>query len=202
MAKFKVGDKVRIRKDLEIGGIYNGDYTVTENMKSAGGKIFTIKNVFSDCYRLDKVGYYWTDEMLEEVKEHKMEKTVLEIINDGYTGKKYIHECGTIIYVDYENILRFDYHKLDKKPDDEATGRFVVLDMKLKEYRKEYTFEEAFKALEVGKEIESAISAYKVKKLLDGKFKISQRTEGFSTEKEGEVIITLQEIKGKWYIND
>ena len=96
--------------------------------------------------------------------------------------------------------------KLENRIDIEVSGNCKSIGIgdtvKFKLRRKEYTFEEAFKALEEGEEIESVISAYRIKKLTDGRFRISQKSQEFYTEKEGEVIITLQEIQGGWYIND
>ncbi|MDU5108865.1 MAG: hypothetical protein E6248_00345 [Clostridium sp.] len=71
-------------------------------------------------------------------------------------------------------------------------------DYKFKLQRKEYTFEEAFKALEEGKEIESVESLGKYKKIGDI-YKTNNRL--------GEWIfagnsLNFYEIKGKWYIND
>lgn len=96
--------------------------------------------------------------------------------------------------------------KLENRINIEVSGNCKSIGIgdtvKFKLRRKEYTFEEAFKALEEGEEIESVISAYRIKKLTDGRFRISQKSQEFYTEKEGEVIITLQEIQGGWYIND
>jgi hypothetical protein len=57
--KYKVGDKVRIREDLEVGKIY-GRY-FNKEMAKLKGKVVEIKDVGSNSYCID--GYYWTDEM-------------------------------------------------------------------------------------------------------------------------------------------
>ena len=66
--KFKVGDKVRIRKDLEVGKWY-GYAWVIEDMKIHFGKTTTISYCFNYGYELDIDGgeFSWTDEMLEPV---------------------------------------------------------------------------------------------------------------------------------------
>ena len=66
--------------------------------------------------------------------------------------------------------------------------------------RKQYTFAEAFKAYEEGKEIESCENPYRYKKQNgnDAYFDISAE-EWWSGEA---IIISLQEIRGKWYINN
>ena len=42
--KFKVGDKVRVREDLEVGKDY-GDYNVVEDMEKYKGKKIIINEV-------------------------------------------------------------------------------------------------------------------------------------------------------------
>jgi len=67
MTKFKVGDKVKIRKDLERGKFY-GAKRINEggNMNKYFGKIFTISKVFENSYNIkenykkDRI-WYWTD---------------------------------------------------------------------------------------------------------------------------------------------
>ena len=64
--KFKVGDKVRVRKGL-INGCYYGNYRFVSGMENHRGKIVTIKSVESDgLYQILEDVYYWTDEMFEE----------------------------------------------------------------------------------------------------------------------------------------
>ena len=62
--KYKVGDKVRVREDLEKGKLY-GDYSVNEDMFSLRGKIVTICNIEYGFYMLeeDLHKWCWTDEM-------------------------------------------------------------------------------------------------------------------------------------------
>lgn len=70
--KYKVGDKVRIRKDLKVGEKYDG-VIVREEMIELVGKTLTISNVndFGEGdinYYLneDEDCYYWTDPMFED----------------------------------------------------------------------------------------------------------------------------------------
>ena len=66
MGKFKVGDKVRVRKGL-INGCYYGNYRFVSGMEKHRGEIVTIGLVVSDgSYRILEDDYYWTDEMFEE----------------------------------------------------------------------------------------------------------------------------------------
>ena len=69
--KFKVGDEVRVRKDLEIDETY-GENSFVEEMKYLWGEIVTISKVCeAGQYRLaeDETGCCWTDEMLEAVNK-------------------------------------------------------------------------------------------------------------------------------------
>lgn len=67
--------------------------------------------------------------------------------------------------------------------------------------RKEYTFEEAFKAYEEGKEVESG--SYKYKKCNGADcFKLIRSIKDEWIKCEDGFEIHLDEIRGKWYIND
>lgn len=70
--KYKVGDKVRIRKDLKVGERYDG-VIVREEMIELVGKTLTISDVHNfgeddiDYYlNEDENCYYWTDSMFED----------------------------------------------------------------------------------------------------------------------------------------
>lgn len=63
--KYKIGDKVLIRSDLEEGKKY-GDEVVMSDMLFFKGKIVTIEHVdHPNCYRIkeDLDQWHWTDEM-------------------------------------------------------------------------------------------------------------------------------------------
>ena len=64
--KYKVGDKVRVRKDLVIDSCYGREDFVGE-MKSFIGKIVTINRVMDEEYMIleDDGDYAWTEEMFE-----------------------------------------------------------------------------------------------------------------------------------------
>ena len=101
--KYKVGDKVKIRKDLEMGKAY-GVLKFTPKMCDFRGKIARITEVNSDGeYRIDLSPhcFYWTDEMLEDVdmevqKVHRgVTITVVEnkviAYSDGKRGEAHCH---------------------------------------------------------------------------------------------------------------
>lgn len=72
--KFKVGDKVRIRKDLEVGKMYGG-LNIHEKKAEFLGKTTTVTAAWGREYSLDiDAGKWsWTDEMLEDVNEEAEE---------------------------------------------------------------------------------------------------------------------------------
>lgn len=87
--KYKVGDKVKVREDLEVGKEYN-DCTFIIDMEKYKGKTATIIYCYEDSYDIDidDGNWFWTDDMLEDVveSESKDEKTV----DIGY----YLEYCG------------------------------------------------------------------------------------------------------------
>lgn len=69
MSKFKPGDKVKVREDLEVGRIY-GNYEFVGQMEKVRGKTVTIETVtLRGNYQLEEdcEGYIWTKEMFEPV---------------------------------------------------------------------------------------------------------------------------------------
>ena len=75
---YKIGDKVRIRRDLEAEyysneGDRNSETLACEEMLEYAGEIATIKLFDGWVYQLDidNCDYYWSYEMLEPYKELK-----------------------------------------------------------------------------------------------------------------------------------
>lgn len=75
--KYKVGDKVRIREDLVMGGNYGGSVAV-DDMVDMCGNVVTIENIITIGRDDEALGYYikedpnsylWTDEMFEPVEK-------------------------------------------------------------------------------------------------------------------------------------
>lgn len=68
--RYKVGDKVRVRKDLVVDKDYGTQFFV-DGMRKFKGKIVNIKRVEDSFYRIEEdeivYSYNWTDEMLEPV---------------------------------------------------------------------------------------------------------------------------------------
>lgn len=87
--KYKIGDKVLVRPDLEEGKKY-GDAVVMSDMLSFRGKIVTIEHVdHPNCYRIkeDPDQWHWTDEMFVG-KESEEIKSDLEEIEESFDSNK------------------------------------------------------------------------------------------------------------------
>lgn len=70
--KFKVGDKVKVRKDLKPDRFYGG-VRFDSDMRKMKGRTVTIIGAFDDdSYRVEGSIFYWTDEMFEN-KEYTYE---------------------------------------------------------------------------------------------------------------------------------
>ena len=66
--KFKVGDKVKVRKGLVANEYYGGVYC-TNSMAEIGGKILTISCVENHHYGAEDDYSCWSDEMLEPAEK-------------------------------------------------------------------------------------------------------------------------------------
>ena len=71
--KYKVGDKVRVRRDLETYKQY-GKYGANSNMAELRGSIVEIKKVENEKqrYEINDNLYYWTDEMFEGLADEEL----------------------------------------------------------------------------------------------------------------------------------
>ena len=74
--KYKVGDKVRVRKDLEPGNFYGRAY-YSSDMNKFKAMECVITNIYDGTYNINNSEYGFTDEMLEPVDdllEYALEK--------------------------------------------------------------------------------------------------------------------------------
>ena len=95
---FNIGDKVMVRKDLEVNKMYGAD-SFTPDMACMLGKQVTISQTYDDTYKINECCYRWTDEMLEPIKEEPMfASELMELARKNpqeYKGKRYavINAC-------------------------------------------------------------------------------------------------------------
>ena len=69
MNKFKIGDKVRLRDDLEEGEVYGG-VTFSSSMNKLKGKELTIEGMsLKGNYEIEESYFFLSDEMLEKVND-------------------------------------------------------------------------------------------------------------------------------------
>ena len=74
--KYKIGDKVRVRKDL-VADNYYGGVCYVDYMDGFKGKECVITDMDGISYQMDNFNFWWTDEMLEPVNdllEYALEK--------------------------------------------------------------------------------------------------------------------------------
>ena len=70
--KYKVGDKVRVRKDLETGNFYGKDYYISSMDKFKGEKC-VITEIWDQSYQINNFGYWWSEEMFESIDDDLLE---------------------------------------------------------------------------------------------------------------------------------
>ena len=82
--KYKVGDKVRVRKDLELGKSYKMESgrgaDVVLDMLPFAGEVVTITSC-GDEYYVEEVGYFFTDDMFEGLVEEAEVAKEVDMVN-------------------------------------------------------------------------------------------------------------------------
>ena len=75
--KYKVGDKVRVRKDLVLDNVYGGVcyVDVMDELKDKEAIITKVGNI---AYQINDSGFWWTEEMLEPVNVGALLEYALE----------------------------------------------------------------------------------------------------------------------------
>ena len=95
--KYKVGDKVRVRKDLEPGNFYGKDYYISSMDKFKGEKC-VITGIWDQSYQINNFGYWWSEEMFESVDDEKVLEYALEKL--GMTKEELEDEEEDIRFID------------------------------------------------------------------------------------------------------
>lgn len=145
MMKYKVGDKVRIRKDLTVDGNYgNVADVVPEMLRHAGKAAFIIVACgYDDTYKIniDAQHWWWSDEMFENVDTEVQEMHKHVVID--VDGNKVVASCG-----DKKGVARchpdddFDFYvgaKLALERLEEAEKPYAWLKMGMKYYTSDVT---------------------------------------------------------------
>ena len=105
--KYKVGDKVRVRKDLIPGNKY-GKVLYISSMDEFKDKECVITNIDDLAYQLNNSGCWWSEEMFESVDdllEYALEKlgmTKEELEDEMNEDKEDIEEAKEIVRLTYE----------------------------------------------------------------------------------------------------
>lgn len=94
--KFKVGDKVRVRSDIEVDKMYGRDKFIDEMYKYKN-KILTISCVGEEWYAVKENLFNWTDEMLIKVGY------TYEDLKKSPLGTKITFEDGEVLVKNEEN---------------------------------------------------------------------------------------------------
>lgn len=201
----KVGDKVKVRKDL--GNIENRQVGIVEEMIEFQGRVVTIFSIadWSEvAYKIeeDEQDWYWTEEMFEKIEEKESnnmkELTFREVIANIKEGEVWESEMLEI-YLDNKTSELVLKHKTNYFNCREIG---IKKEKKFKLKRPQYTFQEAFKAFEEGKEIESCESERGFKSKDNDSVYILMEHEICDKVYNGFRLFSHDEVKGKWYIND
>ena len=75
--KYKIGDKVKVRKDLEPGNFYGRVY-YSSDMNKFKAMECVVTNIYDGTYNINNSEYGFSDEMLEPVNEAALLEYALE----------------------------------------------------------------------------------------------------------------------------
>ena len=88
--RYKVGDKVRVMRDLETAVMYGVLCATYEMLKE---KIVTIKSVHDGYYKVVEDDYKWTDEMFEGLAEELTAEEAIKILGEICCGNELCGGC-------------------------------------------------------------------------------------------------------------
>lgn len=184
MSKFKVGDKV-----IKSNG---KRWTTGEKYK----KIELVDSLVG--YKLNRCLGYWKEKELKLFEEEcEVEKTFKEVIANIKEGE--VWDDGFLKIQMKRGTISIG--SLNEEPFKNIIGFVINPCKKFKLQRKEYKFDEAFKAYEEGKEIESC-EGCKFKRCDKDVVLIIDFAGDKIKRSSCEELFSIKEIRGKWYIND
>ena len=105
--KYKVGDKVRVRKDLEPGNFYGRAY-YSSDMNKFKAMECVVTNIYDGTYNINDSEYGFSDEMLEPVDdllEYTLEKlgmTKEELEDEMNREEEDVEKAKEIAKLSYE----------------------------------------------------------------------------------------------------
>ncbi len=197
--RYKVGDKVKVRSDLENGRLY-GEYMIDNDMLRLSGKVITITRVYSDSYQIMEDGgdYRWTDKMFKGLAEgeciyaYELMKLAAED-PEPYKGKKYKVAKGNCMNGHGNKPMAVLVRPSGILTDESTYEIFVTSETILEEIKPEpVPFMEAVKALDSGKDIYSE-NGNGIRHYYTG---VCFRDEkGFS-------VMTEEILRRQWYIKE
>ena len=100
--KYKVGDRVRVRKDLKPGNFYGKDYYIS-SMDKFKGEECIITDIWDQSYQINNFGYWWSEEMFESIDDDLLEYALEKLgmtkeeledeMNEDKKDIKFIEKC-------------------------------------------------------------------------------------------------------------
>lgn len=155
--KYKVGDKVRVRKDLVCGEQY-GELFVRDSMCNICGETVTIDTIYDRFYRIVECEYCWTDEMFEGLVEDELTaEEAIKIFGKICCETRCTDECPI-----YKAKKGMSCRKFRKDKPEEV---LEILKQRKKEHEKKEIKTEIVDLIKVMKEVcddETCIYAYEI----------------------------------------
>ena len=157
--KYKVGDRVRVRRDLKNDVGYGSRHTVKE-MMDYKGNVVTISEVRTNCYWIeeDKKAWDWTDEMFDGLVEEELTaEEAIKIFGKICCETRCTDECPI-----YKAKKGMSCRKFRKDKPEEV---LEILKQQKKNHEKKETKTEIVDLIKVMKEVcddETCIYAYEI----------------------------------------
>lgn len=190
--KYKIGDKVRIRKDLKTLEVYGGQL-FTEQMDKYKGMPVTISEVFSDTYYIkeDEEDWCWTDEMFEAEDELTAEEAI-RLRFEMCSMKTSCSDCGMS---KHNNNMGVSCNELQQKYPERAVE--ILKQWKVDHEKKEVETEFVYLIRVMKEEGDSStcIYAYEVKEDKDDiDEKMNELAKQYYEENGGKIYAKLERI--------
>lgn len=95
--KYKVGDRVKVRKDLEPGNFYGRIYYVSDMNKFKAMEC-VVTNIYDGTYQINNSDSWFSEEMFESVNDEKVLEYALEKL--GMTKEELANEEEDMRFID------------------------------------------------------------------------------------------------------